>query len=648
MPSVEFWQEKKNPHLPIFAHLGALEKDLALRNILYLRHLSSYLGKPITGLRPGQMRRTDPMRRARLQEQALKLNPAEGCGSALAARIASQRPRASFLTSSKGPDSWSLMRRAEDLEKYVDAEWRAGKFYRKLVKVFLHAASMGLGAMHIYPGDDDVRFDVVPPWELLVDEQAALDGETRILLREKFIPAEVLEARFCTVREGWSKGFCADNLAALKREVGGDSGGIPQHGGYKTLTSLVRAVEAWHLPSGYGADDGRHVICLSTRTLTPPEEWEWKRKRFPFAFLPWGDPLIGWYPQGLVEKGESLQGQMNKLMARIQDIAHIYAVQNTYYHEGSLTKNGIRALKNSSGNLIEMAPGATPPKTEMPPSVPADLLGFVDVLRNYYFEENGVSQLSAANIKPPGVEAAVALRELGDRESGRHALLNQTADDFVLEGAELTVEAGSEVAKRKGGYTVNHIGRHGLERIKYADMDRDKYEIQVFPSSQLPHEPGGRRAEVQELINGQFVTQEQGKRLLRMPDLEQFESLDTASYEIVEMQIEQILVDGRDDVRPLKHQDLELALALATNAVLRAGCQQAPKERIEALMVFIEAADEELQKAQLADAALQAAAQPPPQAEPGGPGPEMPPGSGPGPEMPPPPMSGGMPPGGPM
>jgi hypothetical protein len=122
----------------------------------------------------------------------------------------------------------------------------------------------------------------------------------------------------------------------------------------------------------------------------------------------------------------------------------------------------------------------------------------------------------------------------------------------------------------------------------------------------LPHEPAGRIREVENLIEGGFIDHKQGLVLLRMPDLEQFASLETAAYEDIEMQIELMLVKG-EEVRPEPFQDLTLGLAMMTSAMLRARTQGAPPEHVKLLMDWIEEADSMLASAQAPEMPLPAA-----------------------------------------
>lgn len=623
-----FWSVEKDPHKDVFSILGRLKKSLDARNRRWCRFMAMLLGRPVKGFRPGELFDADEeiFRRARASEKQLVLNTLESISAALAARIASQQPYAMLLASTTGPNAWEQKQKALSREKFIAGEWYRVKWHRKITpKVFLQSAAAGFSAAHIFPGYDRLCFEIAPPWEFIVDEQAAVNGETQVLFREKYVTLEKALARFANAKSKLSGLERRENETAIRKASERPTGAKVSQG---AITEQVRLVEAWHLPSGWGADDGRHFVCCEARTLTPAADWGWKKDHVPFSFFPWSEPLIGWYPQGLVERGETLQGQLNKMLGRLQEALHLHAVANTWYEEGSINKTH---MKNVSGNLIPYKKGTRPPTTIMPNALSAELVRTVEGLEAWMYKSEGVSELSAASVKPAGIESGRGLLVLKDSEGGRHALRNQAWDGFNMDAADLTVEAGAELYERIGDFTSNYVdprGRHSMERVAFsagADLSRDCYEIQVFPSSQLPHEPAGRWEQVQQWLNAGMITMPQAKQLMKMPDLDQFLSLDTAAIEDVEMQIGMIFVEGKgleeDGVAPKKYQDLEYGLAAMTSAALRGQQQGAPKERVEVALQWIERADAIMSEVQEAAAAQQAAANPVP---PGAVGPLLP------------------------
>jgi hypothetical protein len=614
-PGSRFWTADKDPHRHVWSMLKRLEHDIQLRERNWRRWLSVLTNKTMSGLHPGESSPPEAAKNA-LGERQLALNPIEHCLSTLGARIASQRPTVEILVDTEGPEGYIRRVHAEMMSHLILGAWERGRFYRKSVKVFKHGGAVGFGAMHIYPGERHVKFETAAPWEFVVDEQAALSGETNTLLRIKYGPMERVIARFAN--STLPSKFRAANQRAIEKAAI-STGKV--HRGYKFTTDMVKLVQAWHLPSGYGAEDGRSFVSVEGRTLTPREDWLYERDHFPFAFFPWDEPLIGWYPQGLVEMQEPVQHQVNKLLGRIQDILHLYAVQNTFYEEGTINK---KHLKNTSGNLIPFKKGARPPVQPNMAPVAAELYRFVDALAAWVPRGTGVSEMAAHGTVPSRLESGRAIMEVRDNDTGRHALVNNAWDDFHVDAAELTVEAAEEIDDFEAHF--RHDDRLETIRLSEVDLPRESYEVSAFPSSLLPHEPAGRRREVEIMQEAGWVDKAQALNLLRMPDLRQYRSLELAARDDIERQIYQILVHGEYRA-PEPYQDIQLGLRMFTSALLRAEAQGAPKERLQMLKDWIGAADELEGQAQAAAAAMQG----PPQ---GGPMPQMPPGG-----MP----SGGMP-----
>lgn len=617
-----WWKVDENHHKGVDDVLQRLSSDVAARNERWRRYLSILLNKVVSGFTPGS--RISERDLFREGEPFMGINAIEQVLATLAARVSTQLPRVKFLTDTDGPDGWSMKIKAEGYEKFVAGEWYRCNVQRLAAQWFMRAGAVGFGAMKCYESADHrLAFECTPPWELVVDEQAAISAAPRCLYQVGYWPAEVLMEMYPKSED------------AIASEMG-RSVSVNSVTGTSTVTDLVETREAWHLPSAEGAKDGKHVVCLQKATLTPVDEQGWELRTFPFAFFHWDTPVLGWYPQGLVEKEEPVQKQASKLFGRIQDAMHLYSVANTYVEKGSINEG---ALSNRPGKIVEYNKGSAPPKTEMPPSVSSEVFRFVWELISHIFQDAGVSQLSAQSVKPAGIESGRALRVLADQESGRHAGLNQRWDDAWLDQAELTVTMAGHIAKRNPGWTTNYKKGSKIERIKWADvnLDRDCYELQVFPSSQLPYQPAGRLATVEELIQAGFVDQSQGKALLNFPDLEQFHSLELAGQEDIEWMIEEMLVRGTWHA-PEPYQNLQEAIPRMQSAVLRARMQNAPEDRRQMILDWIEQALDIVQP-QAPSAPPMTPPAPPemPLGPPGPPGAMGPPGQ--------PMMPGGLPPG---
>jgi len=577
MDTKKWWQDKKAPHEGITDVLHQLEGQLTERDERWKRYLRWYHNAQVEGWAPGQgLSEAGTWRSGLPRGKRLSLNPVENALSTLASRIASNKIRARVLTSTTSPDKWSLKKTAQKLERFIIGEWARGRVYEQAPRVFLDAGITGLGAIKVFSAHGRITYERTFPGELVVDEAGCLtSGHPRSLYQIKWVPAEVLAARFPGRKHRQAIGLAV-----------GRGGTLSSHNPSQVVvTDLVQVIEAWHLPSSEAAGDGRHVICLADHTLMA-EQWE--AMRFPFAFFRWSPVVLGFFPQGLVERGEPTQDELNKLVGRIQEAHHLYATAQTYVSAGTVDKG---KLTNIPGAVVEYR-GQVPPSVQMPPSVSSEVYRWVDSLYARTIEGLGLNQLSMSGAKPPGIESGIAIRELQDSQSGRFALLSQAWEQMFVDLAELTINT----AKGIEGYTGRHITAEGCEDIPWSDVDLDRqaYELQVFPSSYLPQTPAGRLATVQDLLQAGFVDAKTAVSLLNFPDLDSFTSLSTAALEDVDRQIEAMLADGTEE-HPEPYQDLELALSRTTSALLRARQEGAPAPRMRLLLNYIEEAQDLLQ-----------------------------------------------------
>lgn len=607
--SARWWAEKKPDDVAqaLAAALQTLQPDIDERNRRLRRHLSQYMNKDCPGWTPGSRIGEDAQWKNYLEgEPHLFLNPARSCVQTLSARIAAQKIRPTFLTSMAGPEAWTRQQQAKSMQKAVEGEWYKGKVYRKAVQVFHDAGIMDLGVMAVYPKDGQVCFERVFPGQIIVPERDYLTSYPRTLYQVAYVSAEVMIARYPKhrkeIRSAIGKYFTESPAPATSMT---------------TVTDIVEVVEGWHLPSSPDAGDGRHVCCLPGTVCLLDEPWT--RDHYPFAFLRWNTNQVGFFSQGAMETAEPLQKQLNKLVRRVQDAMHLYSVAKTYAQKGTINPDQQR---NVIGDIVEYQ-GNTPPKVDMPASVNSEVFNFVGTLQQWVYQEAGVSQLSATSQKPPGVESGIALRNLAEMETGRHALLSGSWEDFFCDLADLTVEACKDIGGHKSRYRTGG----GYEEIDWSeiDLDRDAYELQVFPTSYLPITPTGRLATVEDLLRAGFLGEGPegvavARKLLDFPDLEHETSLATAALEDIDRQIDMMCKGEEQHPEPymvVQQGSIDRVAA----ARFRAKQTGYPEDRLQLLQDWIDEAqallDEEVARRQ-----AQAMAMMPPQEQGGGAMPE--------------------------
>lgn len=533
------------------------------------------------------------------EDHLLNANVTRSVVDAATAKIAKNRPRAVLVTN--GGD-WFQKHRAKKATRAIEGAFQAVDLYETGPTVFRDAAIFGTGAVKWYAANKKITCDRVLPFELLVDPTDGYYGKPRCLYQTKIVDRDVLLAR-------WGKRNSAIR-AAIKAAA---ANGLPSSpfGSRSNVANPVEVVEAWRLPTSQEADDGLHVIAIAGATLLHEK---WIREDFPFVFYRWSAPIAGFWGQGLVEEIRPIQREINKTLKRIQEILHLCAVPRILCQAGSVVKS---MITNAVGGIIPYK--GEPPTFAVPPSVPPELFVHLRWLIQQAFELTGVSQLSAQAKKPPGLDAAIALREYSDIETERFSIPARGYELWFMRGAKNVIACARDMERAGEDWAISHFDRRAkvATRLTWKDVafDEEAYTLQVLPTSALPRDMAGRMATVEQMIGAGFISQERGRQLLDFPDLDAESDLALASMELVEKQVATMLDPDVDEVDayqpPEPYSNLTYARLYAQLAHDRERIEGAPEERLSMLREYIDAATDLLEQAAAAEAAKAAGAQQP-------------------------------------
>lgn len=470
------------------------------------------------------------------------MNVVQSCIDTLVSRITQSRPRPVFLTDNGDYKARNL---AKSLNSFIMGEFYRCKAYEKGRQVLTDGCVLGPGCVKVYEGPDKtVALDRVLFTELLVDPNDALYGDPRQLFQLKLVDREML----------------AEAFPGSRSSIAGAEGAFPDAANdTKSIADQVMVVEAWHLPSGPDAGDGRHVIACNGVDKALVDE-EWNKPTFPFAFFNYNPRLLGFFGQGLAEQLMGTQVEINKLLMTISRSINLVGVPRVFVESGSKV---VKAhLNNEVGSIVEYR--GTKPQYEVAPCVPQEIYAQLQRLVDYAYQQSGISALAAAAQKPAGLDSGAALREYDDLQSDRFAALAKRYDNFYVDLAYLVIDQAKDIAERDGSYSTVYPNKNGTREVDLpkADLLKDTYIIQCFDASSLPRDPAGRMQRIVEMIQSGMVSIEEGRRLLDYPDLEQNEKLANASEERILKILDQIVEDG-DYTPPDPFMDLALALKLS-------------------------------------------------------------------------------------
>jgi hypothetical protein len=499
----------------------------------------------------------------------------------LTSRITQSRPQPVFLTDNGDYKQRTL---AKKLNNFVQGEFYHCKTYDLAALVFRDACVTGTGVIHHFETPDNrIGMERVLLTELLIDPNEAIYGEPRQLYRMKLVDRKVLMANFPKMKDKLS--IAAKGSADQSPDAS------------RSVSDLVMVVEGWHLPSGKKATDGRHTLACSTGYLI---DEEYTKDRFPFTFVHYAPPLLGFWGQGVAEQLMGTQMELNSLLYTISRAIKLVGVPRIFQEDGSKV---VAAHHNNEIGVIVKYRGIKP-TYEVAPSNAPELYAERDKLIQYGYQQSGVSALQATSQKPQGLDSGEAIRSYDDISTDRFAALSRRFDNMFIDLAYQVIDLAKDICEREGSYSTVYPNKNSTKEIdlRKADLVADTFVIQCYTQSALPKDPAGRLAKVTEMVQSGMISLQEGRRLLDYPDLEQVEKLANAGEERIFQILDDIIESGKY-TPPDPFMDLQLATTTVTQYINLYGQAKLEESKAQMLRDFFT----QLQ-------AIKQAAQPPPMA----------------------------------
>lgn len=495
------------------------------------------------------------------------LNVVRSCVETAGSRVAKNRPRVLFLTT-RG--DFELQQKAKALTTYMTGAFEIGDVYEEMAKVFRDAAIFGTGLLRLYLDVEEpaIRAERCVVDEIAIDDMEALYGKPRQIHQTRLMDRD----RLRELAKQWRE---VERLPADIEQAIAEGPAPLSRLSWRNQSHMLRVTESWRLPSAPRAGDGRHAIVIDGATLVAePYDKPW----FPFVAFHWSPPLLGFWGTGLAEELYGIQREINRLLKDIQDGNRLTCNPRVFVPIGAKVSKS--SLSNEVGGIVEYD-GAQPPVVVAGMGMAPEVYAQLDKLYARAYEITGISQAAATGRKPAGVEAAVAIREINDIETERFVLCAQRYEASFLDVARRIIEMSRDFYLAGGaGLRVKGRAKKFVESIDWKDVDieDDRYQMQVWPASLLPSQPGGRFQRVSELVERGFVTKERAMGLLNFPDVEEAVSLATAALDAARALVDR--AQRGETVEPDEYMDLELVFSTAQASYLRAHAEGAsPDER---------------------------------------------------------------------
>lgn len=465
------------------------------------------------------------------------MNVIQSCIDTLVARISQSRPRPIFLTDNGQYKQRSL---AKQMNNFISGELYQTKAHDIATTILRDAAILGTGVIKVLERNNKVALERVLCTELLVDNNDSFYGEPRSMYQLKLVDRAVV----------------ADSMPAEKSKIQQAEQAYPDNSGdsQKTISDQIMLVEAWHLPSGPDAGDGRHVISCTSGILL---DEEYNEDSFPFVMLHYSPRLVGLWAQGLAEQLLGTQVEINKILVTISQSISLVGVPRVFVEDGSKV---VKAhLNNSIGSIVTYR--GTKPSYEVAPVVPQEMYAQLQRLIEYAYQQSGISALAATSQKPAGLNSGEAIRSYDDLQSDRFSVLNKRYNQMFIDLSYKIIGLAKGIAERTGEYQCVYPNKNGAQEIDLpnAELLENPFIIQCHDSSSLPKDPAGRLQKIVEMMQAGIIDPNEGRRLLDFPDLQQVDKLATAAEERIYKILDEV-VDSGSYEPPDPFIDIQLGL----------------------------------------------------------------------------------------
>ena len=574
-PDGQWWKrDKRQLHASIFGTVKYIDEVQSAKRDLGLMNLQMYSARLASDFSAGNFQdgAGDTAR--------IKMNVVKSAIDTSLAHIATEKYRPMYL--GKGA-SLSDKRKAQLLTKYMLGQFLFMKRHKEGLKVFRDGAIFSRGYEKFY--EDPMRAgrissERVFPDDIIFDVEETKNSGPRSIFQHKEVAAEVLAGhpKFKRFEKSIVKAGRIRTDAAISYGV----------------REPVSVVEAWHLPSGPNANDGRHVIAISNRTLFE-EKWEWET--FPFASFSWSLPLLGWLGISAAEELTSIQIEINYIAQKIQRLMTL--ATSVVWHErgGDVSK-----VTNRDWGQYEYT--GKPPIFQNISSVSAEYFHHLDRLYQRAFELVGVNLLNAQGSVPGQLESGTALRNYNNITAKRFQHISQQFEDYHMQAADRIFDVSCDIkaAGRDVGSLCPYEDEYEEVLFSKAYLEKKKFMVQPYPAPLLPEEPAGQIDDLSALAQAFPKLRDRlPAALAGYSDMRDAIKPITLPYKIAERQVENILL-GEEYEPPFEEMNLTVAREVAQMALLDSHkMKDVSHEKRTVLRRYIAQVDDMLQEQQMAE-----------------------------------------------
>lgn len=544
--------------------VSILESAQVTRRMLNIKFARLYSNMEAIGFPYSNLMKSSPENST---NNRITINIIQNIIDTAAAKIAKDQPKVSVVTT--GADDYFLKLRAIALSKFLVGIFKESKIYENSELVFRDACVVGTGFLIVKIEEDKIKTEWCSCDEIRIDELDGMKQAPRSIHRVTLVARDRLMHMY---PEHDEKILSA--VSALQGKIA-----------VQSTVEMVRVIESWHLSSTKKSEDGVHCITIENCTLFSEK---YDKDYFPVIPFRWMPRPLGYFGRSITEEIQTIQVEVNKILRTIQQSQELAAVPLIFVpNEAEIAEDVL--LSNFIARMVPYS-GGQPPTWITPTAQNQEVYNHLAFLIQKAYEIVGISQASATGQKPAGVDSAVAMREVSDIESGRFAKVASRWEDWFVEVARVMIDFSKDLYEKNSDLKTTYSEKKILREIKWSDVDLEDnpFDLQTFPTSQLPDTPAGRIQTISEYIQNQWISKERGMELMNLdPDLEQEVNIQTASLRLTEKWLSEMVEEG------IIHQPeplMNLALAQSVsqgvyNMLLHDNC---PEDRLQLVRTFIQ------------------------------------------------------------
>lgn len=298
----------------------------------------------------------------------------------------------------------------------------------------------------------------------------------------------------------------------------------------------------WHRRSPM-MDKGRKIVFLKDVILENIES-PFSHDQLPFVRFTDVEYPGELYGVSFFENCKQLTGTYNNLTNML--LRNIVLAS----HPKWMVPAGSVALDRLGNDItIVQYKGPQPPVLVTAPTVPADVFGFREKIKEEAIQMSGVGQVARGET-PPGIKAGVALQFLSEQESERYNELVLKYNDMILSISKITLAVCGDYYDESDERMIRVIGKDNQWMTKFfnvAYLEKD-YDIRVQNSSALPRSLAARTQtllDLNERFPNQF-TSEQVIDLLDLGQADKFIDAATVAVRTAQAENEELLKDVKE------------------------------------------------------------------------------------------------------